>query len=108
MGNKDRIYNLLKKRELTNKEIAKKTNLSINETRVYVNRLKKENKVKSIGKKERYKIYKAIETKDEKNNQYLDTLILKKLIPKFIEKGIKVDLGNKEVNRLEQLIKEVM
>lgn len=67
MSNKDKIFNLLQEKELTNKEIAKELDLSINEVRVYVNRLKKEKKVKSIGKKERYKIYKTINKTIENN-----------------------------------------
>jgi len=60
MGKKDIIYDLLKKSDLTTAELADKTGLDENQCRTYVNRLKQENLVKNIGKKERYKIYRAV------------------------------------------------
>jgi len=60
MGKKDIIYDLLKQSDLTTAELADKTGLDENQCRTYVNRLKQENLVKNIGKKERYKIYRAV------------------------------------------------
>jgi transcriptional regulator with XRE-family HTH domain len=57
MGNKERILELLQDHEFTIKEIAEKLNLNENKTRVYINRLKKEDKIVSISVKDKYKVY---------------------------------------------------
>ncbi|MFX1567828.1 MAG: winged helix-turn-helix transcriptional regulator [Promethearchaeota archaeon] len=100
MSNKEKILELLKENELTIKEIATKMNLSENETRVYIHRLKRNDLIQEIGKKKRYIIYTTIKEKED-----LDTSILKKMIPKFIEYGIKLDTTTeKEDKRLMELI----
>lgn len=58
-GNKERILDLLKLESLTSKELAKELNLSDQDTRTYILRLKKENKINVIGKKGRYYVYKS-------------------------------------------------
>lgn len=100
MSKKIEILDLLNEQELTTKEIAQKLDITPNEARVYVNRLKSKGKVKVIGKKERYKIYRAIESTEIN----LDTQILKKLIIPFAKNGIKVDLESKEIERIKQLM----
>jgi predicted ArsR family transcriptional regulator len=67
MSKKETILTLLQDKELTNKEIADKMGITVNEARVYVNRLKQENRVKSIGKRRRFKVYKAKEHIKELN-----------------------------------------
>jgi predicted ArsR family transcriptional regulator len=57
MTNKEKILELLKEKDLTIEDMAKTLKLTENEIRVYINRLKVKNKVKSIGKRGRYKIY---------------------------------------------------
>jgi len=42
------------------------------------------------------------------NTNEIDTEILKKMIIPFIENEIEIDLEQKEANRLEQLVSEVM
>ena len=57
LSNKDRILNLLKTQALTSKEIAAKLDLPVQDTRTYLLRLKKEDKLKVLAKKGRYNIY---------------------------------------------------
>ena len=57
LSNKDRILNLLKLESLTSKEIAKRLSLSEQDTRTYLLRLKKEDNIKTLGKKGRFYIY---------------------------------------------------
>lgn len=57
MNNKEKILVLLQGEKLTVAEISRKLNLTKNDTRTYVNRLKKDNQIISIGKKGRYKLY---------------------------------------------------
>lgn len=78
MGKKEQILTLLSQKDLTTKETASELDMSENEARVYINRLKKEERVKEIGKKERYKLYRAIDkSKDlEKENNILKQAIL--------------------------------
>lgn len=103
VSNKYKILELLKEEELTVKKIAEKTEFNIPEIRVYVNRLMKDNLVKKVGKLDRYVIYVAIEKETLIDN--LDTSILKKMIPKFIEFGIKLDsTTDKEDKRIMELI----
>ncbi len=59
LSNKERILNLLKSKGLTSRQIAEKLKLSKQDTRTYLLRLKKENKIKTLGKKGRYYIYTA-------------------------------------------------
>jgi predicted ArsR family transcriptional regulator len=67
MSKKERIFTLLQDKELTNKKIADKMGITVNEARVYVNRLKQENRIKNIGKRGRFKVYKAKEHTKELN-----------------------------------------
>jgi len=57
LSNKDRILNLLRKEALTSNDIANRLDLSKQDTRTYLLRLKKEDKIKTLGKKGRYYIY---------------------------------------------------
>jgi len=56
-SNKDQILTLLKSKALTSKELAEKLILSKQDTRTYLLRLKKDDKIKSIGKKGRFYVY---------------------------------------------------
>lgn len=60
MTKKERILELLKKENLTSKEIAIKLQFKETETRVYLLRLIKGKKIKSVGKKGRFKVYSII------------------------------------------------
>ena len=57
LSNKDRILTLLRSEILTSKELAEKLILSKQDTRTYLLRLKKEDKIKSIGKRGRFLVY---------------------------------------------------
>ena len=103
MSNKYKILELLKGNELTVKEIADKTEFNENEVRVYVNRLMKDNLINKIGKKNRYVLYTVI----EKESNTLDTEILKKMIPAFIQNEIELDLSNKQIERVKELYAEI-
>ena len=75
MSNKEKIVQLLEKENLTVKEISEKLNMNENQTRVYVNRLKKENKIIVAGIKNRYKVYKIKEERDPKAIKILQELL---------------------------------
>lgn len=67
MGNKENILKILAQESLTSEEIASKIGLTENEVRVYLNRLKKLNKISVIDKKERYKVFAIIKPIDSKH-----------------------------------------
>lgn len=99
---------LLKKQDLTIKEIADKTEFSENEVRTYIHRLLEKNLIKDIGKKGRWIIYTATEI-EKSQIDYLDTSILKKMIPKFIEYGINLEsTTEKEDKRIMELIEQCL
>jgi len=103
MSNKYKILELLKEQELTIKEITDKTKFNENEVRTYIHRLLEDNLIKDIGKKNRWIIYTAI----EKTPNNIDTYILKKILPKFIELEVKLEnTTEREDKRIMELIKE--
>ena len=106
MSKKNEILNLLTQNELTVKELSNSLGYGENEIRVYINRLVKENKIKSIGKKELFKIYKAI-SNEIIESESIDTEILKKLIIPFARSGIEIDLSNEEIKRIKQLMEMI-
>ncbi|MFX0070999.1 MAG: roadblock/LC7 domain-containing protein [Candidatus Hermodarchaeota archaeon] len=57
LSNKELILNLLKSEALNSKQIAKKLNLSEQDTRTYLLRLKKKDKIKILEKRGRYYVY---------------------------------------------------
>lgn len=112
MGNKEQILELLKRESLTSGEISKRITIredpedNKNNIRTYLLRLKKDNLIESTGKKGKHNIYRA------KNNDYIEKLrlessILKKMLPKFIELEVNLeDTTEKEDKRIMELIKE--
>jgi predicted ArsR family transcriptional regulator len=105
MSKKEKIFTLLQDAELTNKGIANELGITVNEARVYVNRLKQENRVKSVGKRERYKVYKAI-----KNREKADLTKIKKgykqfnsLFEELVEDSNKL-LKKTQINTFKQMI----
>lgn len=81
MGNKEKILELLSQENLTSEELANKSGLTENEVRVYLNRLRKLNKIRVIDKKERFKVYAIMKTIDSKKLAKIQDLkfILSKL-----------------------------
>lgn len=108
LSNKEKIYDILKGNRLTIKDIAERTKFNENEVRVYIHRLKEKSLVKEVSKEGRWVIYSAIEQEKEfDNSKIIDTNILLKMIPKFIEYGIKLDTTTeKEDKRLMELINQ--
>ena len=113
IGNKERILNLLKFNALTSKEIAKELNLSDKNTRTYLLRLKKEDKIKSVNKKGRFLIYTHQRPSISRNQNveigaleddlhYLLNLMEMKLTPKDGVKFTPADLMN--IRRIEERI----
>ena len=84
LSNKDRILNLLKSEDLSSKEIADKLSLSKQDARTYLLRLKKEDKIKILGKKGRYNIY-SYKTPSNKEVPYITTDLLAHAIKEYIE-----------------------
>ena len=102
MSKKEKIYELLENDILTVQEIANKLLFNENETRVYINRLMHEGRIIKKGRKGYYILY---TTKDNENINALDTKILKKMIKPFAEEGIKINLKQKEIDRINKLYK---
>ena len=113
IGNKERILNLLESNALTSKEIADKLNLSEKNTRTYILRLKKEDKIKPISKKGRFSIYTLQRPPISRNQNneigaleddlnYLLNLIEMKMTPKDGVKFAPTDLMN--IKRIEERI----
>ena len=105
MGNKEQIYELLKGRELSVKNISEISEFTENEARVYIHRLKDKDLVKETGKRGRYITYTAKGSELEAHS--LDTQILKKLIIPFAKNNISVDLQEKEIKRIKILMEEL-
>jgi len=113
IGNKERILNLLKFNALTSKEIAKELNLSDKNTRTYLLRLKKEDKIKSVNKKGRFLIYTHQRPSIQRNQNneigslredlnYLLNLMELKLTPKDGVKFTPTDIMN--IRKIEERI----
>jgi len=113
IGNKERILDLLKKNALTSKEIAYELNLSEKNTRTYLTRLKKEDKITDIGKTGRFLIYTHKEALTPRNQHdeivalegdlsYLLSLIELKMTPKDGVKFTPTD--HMKIRRIEERI----
>ena len=113
IGNKERILDLLTKNTLTSKEIANELNLSEKNTRTYLTRLKKEDKITDIGKTGRFLIYTHKEALTPRNQHdeigaleddlnYLLNLIELKMTPKDGVKFTPTDIIN--IKRIENRI----
>ncbi|MHA1390980.1 MAG: hypothetical protein ACTSQT_01895 [Promethearchaeota archaeon] len=113
IGNKERILQLLKFNALNSKEIATKLNLSEKNTRTYLLRLKKEDKIKSINKKGRFLIYTSQRPSISRNQyneigaleddlNYLFNLMEMKMTPRDGVKFTSTDLIN--IRRIEERI----
>lgn len=73
---------------------------------VYISLWKREGKIVETGEiRKRYKVYKL---KAQKPQPTIDTSILKKMIPKFVELGINdISFENEEIERIKELYMEV-
>jgi predicted regulator of Ras-like GTPase activity (Roadblock/LC7/MglB family) len=84
LSNKDRILDLLKTNSLTSKEIANKLDLGQQDTRTYLLRLKKEDKIKTLGKRGRQYIYTYKVSSDTEKPQ-IDTNMLVEVLKDYLE-----------------------
>jgi hypothetical protein len=84
LSNKDRILNLLKTNSLTSNEIAGKLNLSKQDTRTYLLRLKKGEKIKTLGKRGRYYIY-TYKTPVDSEKSHIDRNMLVEVLKDYLE-----------------------
>ncbi|MHA1931815.1 MAG: roadblock/LC7 domain-containing protein [Promethearchaeota archaeon] len=104
LSNKDRILDLLKTDSLTSNKIADKLDLSKQDTRTYLLRLKKEDKIKTLGKKGRQYIYtyKAYEAPSDTEKPHIDTNILVEVLRDYLESepSFKKEV-NKKIAELE-------
>lgn len=105
LGRKEEILALLEKRSLTSKDISSELSISKDDVRKYLQRLKKDHKIRVIGIKEGYKIYSAhdpIELLSFLNTFFKDNvsyLARNQEIYEFI-------LSNEEIfNKIEELVK---
>ena len=104
LSNKDRILDLLKTNSLTSNKIADKLNLSKQDTRTYLLRLKKEDKIKTLGKRGRQYIYtyKAYKAPSDTEKSHIDTNILVEVLRDYLESepSFKKEV-NKKIAELE-------
>lgn len=100
MSNKEEIFEMLKENELTVKDISQELGISENAVNVYIVRLRKENRLKKIGKKERYNIYIAIENDPLALLKVLYNIMVNKMKP--IAKP--TDKEKEAVNRIEKIL----
>ncbi|MCK4286435.1 MAG: hypothetical protein KAX18_09550, partial [Candidatus Lokiarchaeota archaeon] len=84
LSNKDRILNLLKTNSLTSNEIAGKLNLSKQDTRTYLLRLKKGEKIKTLGKRGRHYIY-TYKAPVDSEKSHIDTNVLVEVLRDYLE-----------------------
>jgi len=109
---REKIIKLLTENTLTVEKLATQLNISKKDVRIYLHRIRKDNnyELKELSYDGRYKIYKIIpNTKKEQEFNSLDTDILKKILPKFIE--LEVHLKNtteQQDKRIEELIKKCL
>ncbi|MFX0167674.1 MAG: roadblock/LC7 domain-containing protein [Candidatus Hodarchaeota archaeon] len=101
LSNKDRILNLLKTLPLTSDEIAEKLLLSKQDARTYLLRLKKEGKIKTLGKRGRHYIYSFNAPIDTRKTQ-IDTNMLVEILKDYLESApnFKTEI-NKKIAKLE-------
>ncbi|MFX1480891.1 MAG: FaeA/PapI family transcriptional regulator [Promethearchaeota archaeon] len=94
--------NLLKSNSLTSSEVAKRLNLSKQDTRTYLLRLKKEGKIKTLGKKGRYYIYtykKPLDT--EKSPTSITTNELVEVLKEYVD--LEPNFRNKIIQKIAEL-----
>ncbi len=107
LSNKDRIFNLLKSNSLTSNEIADKLNLSKQDTRTYLLRLKKEEKIKTLGKRGRYYIY-TYKTPVDSEKSHIDRNMLVEVLKDYLESepSFKNEI-NKKIAELEAKLNKI-
>ncbi|MFX1430779.1 MAG: roadblock/LC7 domain-containing protein [Promethearchaeota archaeon] len=76
--------NILKTQSLTSNEIAKKLSLSKQDTRTYLLRLKKQEKIKTLGKRGRQYIYTYRAPKDSEKS-HIDSNMLVEVLKDYLE-----------------------
>lgn len=104
MSKRSEILELLTKNDLTTKEIQKKTDYDMDLIWQYINQFKKEKKIEQIRKKGRFAVYTIIKKNNQEN---IDTEILKKMLPKFIDLEVYLeDTTEIEDKRIGELIKQ--
>jgi predicted regulator of Ras-like GTPase activity (Roadblock/LC7/MglB family) len=88
--------NLLKTQSLTSDEIAHKLSLSKQDTRTYLQRLKKKEKIKTLGKRGRKYIYTYRDPTDSEKSQ-IDTNMLVEVLKDYLESepSFKKEVKNK-------------
>ena len=110
LSNKDRILDLLKTHSLTSDKIAGKLNLSKQDTRTYLLRLKKEDKIKTLGKRGRQYIYtyKTYKAPSDLEKSHIDTNILVEVLRDYLESepSFKKEV-NKKIAALEAKLNSI-
>ena len=84
LSNKDRILNLLKKAALTSNDIANRLSLSKQDTRTYLLRLKKAEKIKTLGKRGRHYIY-TYKAPSDTEESHINTNMLVEVLKDYLE-----------------------
>ncbi len=116
MGNNEKIIEILKKNNagMTYQDVLDRYKeiygIELKNAYVYLMRLKKKgiiNSYPTVDKKGKGFTYKLLEQKENQERNILDTQILKKILPKFIELEVNLkDTIEIEDKRIVELIKE--
>ncbi|MFX0029654.1 MAG: roadblock/LC7 domain-containing protein [Candidatus Hermodarchaeota archaeon] len=108
LSNKDRILNLLKSLPLTSDEIAEKLMLNKQDARTYLLRLKKEGKIKILGKKGRNYIY-TFNTPIDTRKSEIDTNVVVEILKDYLESApsFKTEI-NKKIAKLEAKLNTIV
>lgn len=108
ISNKERILELLKSLPLTSDEIAEKLMLSKQDARTYLLRLKKEGKIKVLGKKGRKYIY-TFNTPIDTRKTQIDTNVVVEILKDYLESApsFKTEI-NKKIAKLEATLNTIV
>lgn len=98
MSNKEKILEILKDNELTVKEIAEILDLKENAVNVYICRLRNDNLIEKVSKKNRYNVYTTI----KKEQIPIDNDLVDKLVLLMVKAGInsenyEIDITESEI-----------
>lgn len=105
LSKKEQILNLLRQKPMTVAELEDILKIKKDLIWVYISLWKKEGKIEDTGEiRKKYKVYKIKEQKIPPN---IDTVILRKMIPKFVELGVNdIKFENEEIERIKELYLE--
>jgi len=115
LGNKEKILKILKQEDYTASELANKTDLTIDNVKTYLQRLKKEGLIRPITKKGREFLFTATEKRPVEDGKAVKNL---KFLNDFFKENLDYLLKDRKIvdfvmsneikfNEIERLVKDV-